>query len=793
MATLLYRLGAFGARRWRTMLVGWLVALCAVIGLGFSLAGSFQDSGSIPGSPAQMALTKMDRHFPSPQVESAQIVFQSPSGQKATDPALRKALASTLAATGDVRGVTEVSDPIEGGTVSRDGRTAVAEVSFTTKKDEDVPVGTLDAVKKAGIQAEQAGFKAVYGGDAYAPSTSPFGPPEMVGLGVALVILVITFGSLLAAGLPLLTAILGVIATMAAMTGAATVVGVTESAPTLAIMLGLAVGIDYALFIVSRHRAQLTAGMPVVQSIAKANATAGSAVVFAGATVVIALAGLSVAGVPMLTSMGLASAGAVAVAVVLALGLLPALLGMVGSKLTPKPKSRRKRGAPMGGQNVVGERSHGRGGRFAGLLRLPLRLLGFVFAPLGRIVRKVIPGMRSRRGHGAVSAGQAPMGERWVAGVLRRPVMTLVIGTVALIALALPALQLKLAVTDEGNSPTTTSSRHAYDMVSDAFGPGANGPLVILVEGDEAATVKSTATTVEKELQDVNGIADISGIDIAEDRTAARIQIIPDTGPRTQETSKLVSNLRTEMKPLAESSGNYVAVTGLTAVSIDVSDKLSGALVPFAIVVVGLSILLLMIAFRSVAIPIKATVGFLLSVGTAFGATVAVFQWGWLAGLLGVASTGPVASFMPIIVMAVLFGLAMDYEVFLVSAMREDYVHHRNAHAAILTGARNAARVVTSAALIMISVFISFLFSHDADIMPIAFALAFGVMVDAFLVRMTLVPAVLALLGDRAWWLPRRLDRLLPHLDVEGENVEVTDASDEGPQAPVKTPAAVGL
>ncbi|MGA5507004.1 MMPL family transporter [Streptomyces umbrinus] len=800
MATLLYRLGAFGARRWRTMLVGWLLALSAVIGLGFTLAGSFQDSGSIPGSPAQTALTKMDRHFPSPEVQSAQIVFQTPAGQKATDPVLRKALASTLAAAGDVRGVTEVSDPIEDDMVSEDGRTAVAEVSFTTKKDDDVPVGTLNAVKAAGTQAEQAGFKTVYGGDAFAPSTSPFGPPEMVGLGVALVILVITFGSLLAAGLPLLTAILGVVGTMAAMMGAATVVGVTDSAPTLAIMLGLAVGIDYALFIVSRHRAQLAAGMPVVQSIAKANATAGSAVVFAGATVVIALAGLSVAGVPMLTSMGLASAAAVAAAVILALGLLPVLLGMVGSKLTPKRPQQDHPVAP-GVQNPVGHgRSHHRGRRSTGLLSVPLRLLslpvrvvGFFFSLIGRIVRKVVPGIGSRQGRRAVSAGQTPMGERWVEGVLRRPVRTLVIGTVALIALALPALQLKLAVTDEGNSAKTESSRQAYDMVSDAFGPGANGPLVILVEGDNPATIKTTATAVENKLKDVKGITDISGVDVADDKAAARIQIIPDTGPRTQATSKLVSHLRIEMQPLAKSSGNYVAVTGLTAVSIDVSEKLSGALVPFAIVVVGLSLLLLMIAFRSVAIPVKATIGFLLSVGAAFGATVAVFQWGWLAGLLGVASTGPVASFMPIIVMAVLFGLAMDYEVFLVSAMREDYVRHRNARSAILTGARNAARVVTSAALIMISVFVSFLFSHDADIMPIAFALAFGVMVDAFLVRMTLVPAVLALLGDRAWWLPRRLDRLLPRFDVEGENVAVSDAPDAGPQVPVKTPTSVSL
>jgi RND superfamily putative drug exporter len=712
------------------MLVGWLLALGALTGLGFSFAGSFEDSSSIPGSPAQTALTKMDRHFPSPDVQSAQIVFQAPPGHKVTDPDLRESMASTLAATSGIRGVAEVGNPAEDGTVSEDGRTAVAEVSFTTKKDADVPADTLDAVKAAGSQAEQTGFKTVYGGDAYAPSTSPFGPPELVGMGVALVILVITFGSLLAAGLPLLTAILGVIGTMAAMMGLATVVGVTDNAPTLAIMLGLAVGIDYALFIVSRHRAQLAAGMPVAESIAKANATAGSAVVFAGATVVIALAGLSVAGVPMLTSMGLASAGAVAAAVILALALLPALMGMAGRRLTPKARTRSARRA-------------------------------------------------ARRGK--ASSGKAPMGVRWTEGVLRRPVRSLILGTVALIALALPSMQLKLAVTDEGSNATTSSSRQAYDMISDAFGPGANGPLVILVEDDDPATVESTATAVEQKLRDVKGIADVSGIDVAKDQTAARIQITPDTGPRTQETGNLVSQLRTEMQPLAKSSGSYVAVTGMTAVSIDVSDKLSSALVPFAIVVVGLSLLLLMIAFRSIAIPIKATIGFLLSVGAAFGATVAVFQWGWLSGLLGVPSEGPVASFMPIIVMAVLFGLAMDYEVFLVSAMREDYVRHRNARAAILTGARNAARVVTSAALIMVSVFISFLFSHDADIMPIAFALAFGVLVDAFLVRMTLVPAVLALLGDRAWWLPRRLDRFLPRLDVEGENFHASDAAAHAP------------
>ncbi|BFO14335.1 hypothetical protein SHKM778_07230 [Streptomyces sp. KM77-8] len=386
--------------------------------------------------------------------------------------------------------------------------------------------------------------------------------------------------------------------------------------------------------------------------------------------------------------------------------------------------------------------------------------------------------------------GRKPLGVRWTEGVLRRPVRTLLVGTVAVIALALPALQLQLAVTDEGDSPTTTSSRQAYDLIGDAFGPGANGPLVILVEDDDPAAVRSTADTVRDRLGRVEGIADVGDVDVAEDGAAARIRIIPTTGPRTAETGSLVARLRTETARPAVAGGSQVAVTGLTAVSIDVADKLSGALVPFAVVVVGLSLLLLMIAFRSVAIPVKATVGFLLSVGAAFGATVAVFQWGWLAGVLGVSSPGPVASFMPIIVMAVLFGLAMDYEVFLVSAMREHYVRHRDARAAVVAGARDAARVVTAAALIMISVFVSFLFSHDADIMPIAFALAFGVLVDAFLVRMTLVPAVMALLGDRAWKLPRRLDRVLPHLDVEGGDLGTPDRPTL--PLPVKSPAHTG-
>ena len=712
MATLLHRLGAFGARRRRTMIFGWLIILAAVVGLGITSGGKLQNTKSIPGSAAQTALTRMDQHWQTPDNQSAQIVFQAPAGHKLAEPGLQGPLRASLAAAGRIVGVTSVGDPAADGMISPDGRTAVADVDFTTASGEDVPAVTLDALKATGDVARQAGLEVIYGGDAYVPTNAPMGPTELVGILVALAILFVTFGSMLAAGMPLLTAVLGIVGSMMTILTVASAVGVSENAPTLAIMLGLAVGIDYALLIVSRHRAQLATGMPLPESVAKATATAGSAVVFAGATVLIALAGLSVAGVPMLTSMGLASAGAVAMAVIMALTLLPALLAAFGRRLIPKPGSKAARGAE--------------------------------------------PGKRT-------------MGTKWVGGVLRHPVRNLVLVTVGLLVIAAPALRLQTSLTDDGSNPTSTSTRQAYDAITQAFGPGANGPLAVLVEGPTATITAQTATAVEKKLPDVHGIARISGIDTAEDRTAARIQVIPTTGPRSQDTSALVSRLNTAVAPVARQFGGHVAVTGQTAVSIDVATKLNGALIPFAVVVVGLSLLLLMIAFRSVAIPVKATIGFLLSVSSAFGATVAVFQWGWLAGLLGVPSLGPVASFAPIIVMAVLFGLAMDYEVFLVSAMREDYGHRKDAHSAILVGARNASRVVTAAALIMISVFLTFLLGKDPDVMPIAFGLAFGVLIDAFAVRMTLVPAVLALLGDRAWWLPRRLDRVLPHLDVEGE------------------------
>ncbi|MFF3656330.1 MMPL family transporter [Streptomyces olivochromogenes] len=720
MAVLLHRWGVFAVRRRRTVLAVWLLVVTAIAALGISFAGSFDSRSDIPGSAAQSALTKMDRHFGSSDHQSAEIVFEVPAGTSFKDPAKAIALKQSLTAAATVPGVTSVSDPTRSQTVSPDGKTAVAQVEFSTAKDQDVPQADLDALKDTGASSRAAGVDVLFGGDAYKQSKAPVGPTEGLGVLVALAVLAITFGSLLSAGMPLVTSLLAVVASMTGLMGLSSVLSISDNAPTLAIMLGLAVGIDYALFIVSRHRAELAQGGSVKDAAARATATAGSAVAFAGLTVVIALAGLTVAGVPVLTSMGLSAAAAVTVAVAMSLGLLPALLGVAGERLRPKPGSRAAR--------------------------------------------------RMRRSQDP--AAKPSMGARWVGAVVRRPWRAVITVTLALAALAVPAGQLQLALSDDGSEPTSTAARQVYDKIGDAFGPGANGPLVVLVTGAPKSALKDTGLEITKDLSGMSGIARISPVDYSPDGGAARVQVIPTTGPRDPATSTLVTRLQDRVASLAKQSGSDIAVTGQTAVSIEVSNKLSASLLPFALVVVGLSLLLLMAAFRSIAIPIKATVGFLLSVGASFGAIVAVFQWGWLAGPLGVPSTGPIASFVPIIVMAVLFGLAMDYEVFMVSAMREEYVKTKRPHASIIGGARHAARVVTAAALIMVAVFASFLFGHDPAIMPIALALAIGVLIDAFAVRMTLVPAVMSLLGHRAWWLSRRLDKWLPDLDVEGARLK---------------------
>ena len=514
----------------------------------------------------------------------------------------------------------------------------------------------------------------------------------------------VTFGSFVAAGLPLLTALVGVGIGLLSIQVLSGIISLSSTAPTLALMLGLAVGIDYALFIVSRHRQQLNNGMELAESVATAVATAGSAVVFAGLTVFIALAGMVVVGIPFLSVMGLAAAGTVVVAVLIALTLLPAMLGFAGFRANK-------------GSNIDPEKS---------------------------------------------------LGNRWVHLVTRRPLISVGLVVIGLLVIALPALNIRLALPDDSSKPKSTTERQAYDLLTKGFGPGFTGPLTIVVDSTGQKDPKQVAKLVQQGLSGATDVAAVSAPIPNKTGEVSIISVTPKSSPSSEQTKTLVKAIRARAEQVRQQYKIDILVTGTAAINIDVSDKLSSALPIFLILVVGLALLLLLLVFRSIAVPLKAVGGFLLTIGSSLGLIVWIFQEGHLGGLFAVAGDAPIISFLPILMIAILFGLAMDYEVFLVSRMREDYLHTGDALGSTITGFRASARVVTAAGLIMISVFSGFVLADDPVTKSIGLALAFGVLVDAFLVRMTLVPAVLALLGRRSWALPGWLDKLLPHVDIEG-------------------------
>ena len=567
------------------------------------------------------------------------------------------------------------------------------------------------------------------GGDAYKTDSDPSKVPELLGLFVSFLILVLTFRSLVAAGMPITTALVGVGVTITSVIVVSNVITVSSTAPTLAEMLGLAVGIDYALFILSRHRAQLAEGLDVVESMSRALATAGSAVVFAGTTVIIALAGLSVAKIPVLTVMGLGAAFSVTVAVSVALTLLPAIALLLGERLRPKPrKARRDRRAARAASTEASE--------------LP------------------------RRGDGAEPAPHR--GGQVVAAATRHPVLT-VVAVVALLGLAtVPAFDMELGLPDNSTAPADSPQRQTYDAITATFGEGYNAPLIVTADIITSTSPQDTVSQLADGIRKIPGVVAVPQETPDEGADTGLVQVIPAGGQNSTATSDLVRELRAQTPALEEEYGvSTILVTGQTAANIDASDRLGEALLPFGAIVIGLSLILLTIVFRSIAVPIKATLGYLLSVGAALGAVVVVFQWGWADAIVPGLADAPIVSFLPIFVMGVLFGLAMDYEMFLVSAMREHYVVSGVPREAVKEGFRASARVVTAAALIMTSVFIAFVPGGSTTIQQIAFGLAVGVSVDAFLVRMTLVPAVLVLLDHRAWWLSKTLQRL-PEVDVEG-------------------------
>lgn len=727
MSLVLYRLGALVARYKGWIVAAWFLVLVLLGGAAVALGANYDDAFSVPGTESQQGQDVLSARFGQTGT-SGVVLFTAKSG-KITGSKQKNAVEATVKSIGRVSGVS-MSDPLNGtsGELSKDHRAVIGGVQFSSQNPSD---HTLDAVIRAARQPAGSAITTSVGGNAYgslASNTAGGHAGDLIGLVVAFFILAITFGSFIAAGMPLLTAIAGVAATLTGVMVLSHVATISSTSPTLAEMLGLAVAIDYSLFILSRHRGQLAEGVPVVESMQRALSTAGSAVVFAGVTVIIAVSAMVLVGIPVLSVMGLAAAAAVAVAVVAALTLLPAVSLLLGRRLIPKPKRakrqrKRKKNAPKDGEDAVRRRER----------------VGFA--------------------------------TWWERLITRVPLVTVVVVVLGLGVLSVPTLGVSLALPDNSTAAPSTPQRQTYDAITREFGVGYNAPLSVTADIITSTDPKKTVNDLADGLRKIDGVAAVPTATPNEGGDTALLQVIPERGQTDPSTADLVNRIRNDAPSLEKKYHvTDLLVTGQTAVNIDVSSRLTTALVPFAAVVVGMSIILLLLVFRSIAVPLTATAGYLLSVGTALGAVVTVFQEGRLfTGLLGDVSPAPIVSFLPIFVMGVLFGLAMDYEMFLVSRMREAYVATDDARRAVADGFRSSSPVVTAAALIMTSVFASFVPTGSTTVKPIAFGLAVGVLTDAFVVRMTLMPALLALLGRHAWWLPRWLDRALPVVDVEGE------------------------
>ncbi|MFD7569268.1 MULTISPECIES: MMPL family transporter [Streptomyces] len=734
MASRLYAWARWMIRRRRWVIATWIVLLTVIGGLAATLHGERTTEFSVPGVEAQQAQDLLKEKFPPAAGGVVRIVVAAPEGKTVTDPAQQQALSAVLRKAASVPGVITVTQPTSTGTISADRTIAYSDVRFAEEASK-VEQSAKDELATAVEPLRDAGMQVELGGSAMLPESKAGGPAELVGVVLAFVILAVALGSLVAAGLPLVTALLGVAVGVLGTLFVSGFVQMTGTATVLALMIGLAVGIDYALFVISRHREQLSdPEMDWEESIARATATAGSAVVFAGATVVIALAALAITGIPFLTIMGLAGAGTVLVAVLVAVSLLPAVLGVFGERMRPRRPKRNSK--------------------------------------------------RKDRAAGA-------WGLAWARIVTRKPALVLLAGIVGLLALALPARDLRLGLPSYASQPEASTQHKSYDLLTEGFGPGFNATLITVLDTEHIPQNQreATVTQLRGTLAADKNVAAVSRPIASPSGGVVVMGVFPKSSPDAQATTDLVHRMRDQAPKIAD-TGGALYVTGQTAMAIDVAGKLGEALPLFIGVIVILALILLAIAFRSILVPLKAALGFLLSVGASLGASVWVFQQGHLNGLLDVASTGPVTSFLPILLTGVLFGLAMDYEVFLVSRMREHYEHSKDPAEAIAQGVSSSARVIVAAALIMVAVFGGFIFNEDPIVKAIGFALAIGVFIDAFVVRMTLVPAAMALLGRRAWSMPRWLDRLLPDVDIEGARLPAVAAAEPGahPQTEKKTP-----
>lgn len=719
MARLLYQLGRWAAVHRHRILAAWILLLTVAAGLGIGLHGQLSSVFSVPGTESQNAQNLLQAEFPAAAGGTARVVFAAAGGTTLVSPKAQDAIGVSLSRAAKVPGVIGVSDPFKTGTLSAAKTIGYADVLFR-QLGSAVPQSAKNQLTAALAPARSAGLQVAFGGTVFAAQGKVGGAGEIVGVVVAFIVLAVALGSLVAAGLPLLTALAGVAIGVLVVEFGSRFIQLTDTATVLATMIGLAVGIDYALFIVSRHREQLAdPAQGIEDSIGRAIGTAGSAVSFAGATVVVALAALSAAGIPFLTVMGLAAAGTVALAVLVAVTLVPAVLGFAGEKLRPHPS-----------------------GATRAALAWP------------------------RRGR---------WGLAWAHLISRAPAAVLVFCAAGLLVLALPVRHLQLGLPGNDTEPAASTQHQSYDLLAEGFGAGFNATLAVVTDmaGLPAPQRTAVLSQLSATLRRDPGIAFVAPPVLSPAGTIAVLSVVPRTGPDASATAALVRRMRADDLSGVSRAGGTGYVAGNTAANIDVSARLGGALPLFISIIVVLAFILLTVAFRSLLVPLTAVLGFLLSIAASLGVIVWVFQYGHLDGVLGVAAAAPIVSFVPVLLVGVLFGLAMDYEVFLIARMRESFGRDGDAAAAMAAGVQRSGRVVCAAALIMSSVFAGFIFTGDPIIKSIAFALTVGVLIDAFVVRLTIIPAVMALLGRSAWHLPAWLDRVLPHADIEGAALPV--------------------
>jgi RND superfamily putative drug exporter len=702
MTEKLYRIGgAAAAHPWRTF-AAWLVAIAVAVGLAGAVGGKPRDDWDVPGTHSQAATELLRQEFPGASGASDRVVVHDRTGRPVGQAQVSE-LASRLAG---LPHVVQVSAP----RISADGATVLLTVRYDVPTTDPAIYGSVAPLQAAAEPAVQAGLQVAFGGDVPdSASMSPGGTGEVAGVVVALVLLVLTFGSVLAAGLPILVALAGLAVGSSGVLLLARWIDVSTSAPTVATMVGLGVGIDYALLLVTRHVEALRSGRTVREAAAHATATAGRSVVFAGGTVLVSLLGLGLAGLQTYSTFGFATAIAVVCVMAAALTLVPAGLGLMGRRVL----SRRVRRDPTAGPRT-------------------------------------------------------PVVARWAARVGRRPLVWAVGALLLLLGLALPTLDLRLWPADVAAQPTTSTTRQAYDLVETAFGPGANGPFLVAV--DLSAVAPDRLDAIRTTVATTDGVATVGEPVLSPGGRAAVLVVEPATAPADARTAALLTHLRQDILPRGAD------ITGQTAILSDITQRLTARIWVVIGFVVAVSVVLLTLAFRSPVVALKAAVMNLLSISAAYGVMVATFSWGWGRQLFGVDRDVPISSWVPILMFAVAFGLSMDYEVFLLGRIREEWRRTGDARGSVVAGLASTGRLITAAAAIMVAVFIGFATEGDLVLKQVGVGMAAAILIDATVVRMVLVPATMALLGRWNWWLPRSLDRFLPHLDLDPEAERVAPA-----------------